>query len=141
MSLNYDLSKIKDYDAVCWTEAKEDAAWSPTKKGDKVMNPITNALIWVTMQIGIGEITEENAVEFYSRIHFSEKLFGTNLSNGGEPYFLTFEDVRRHIGLKTNVFPKETDAKWGARLIKTFVAEQRSKIERAAKNAARGEGS
>lgn len=138
MSLNFDLSHIANYGEVCFHTLKEDSSWSGGKKGERVIKPLTNALIWATMGVGIGEITEENALQFYSRVHLQEKLFGTNLNGSEGPYWITYEDVRSHIGLKTNVFPMETDAKWGARVVRQFQREQQTTIERAAQKAEQG---
>ena len=47
MALNYNLQAVEaDY--------KDDAVW-----------PITNALIWGTMSVAMGSITEDNWKEFY----------------------------------------------------------------------------
>ena len=58
MSLNYDLCGVKaDY--------KDDAVW-----------PITSALIWGTMSVGLNAITEKNWEEFYARCHAIETING-----------------------------------------------------------------
>ena len=49
MALNYDLTKV----AADW---KDDAVW-----------PITNALIWGTMSVGMNSISEVDWKEFYRR--------------------------------------------------------------------------
>jgi hypothetical protein len=110
MALTYDLSRIKDWQVVC-------------VDGDG-LNPVTQALIFKTMDVGIGEITSDNWREFAARLELCEDVFGAMLTDGeGGNVRLTPEDVYRHIGLKTNVFPKESWATFYAKLRKD--AEQR----------------
>jgi hypothetical protein len=119
MSLNWDLTKITDKETLCW-EKNDD--------GTDKLNPVTESLIWLTMGIGMGSITEENEFIFYSRIAVYEKLFGNILSywkDGkkiGVP--ITPVDVHKHIGLTTNV-SKETDASFRKRIIDNFNREQK----------------
>lgn len=104
MSLNFDLTKVAD---VFITDPQDS-----TK-----MHPIANALIWATIAVDIGEITEANAAEFYWRIRFNQLIYGgaeLNFSTG-DGLYLTEADVRNHIGLKTNVFPNKTRKQFLAR--------------------------
>lgn len=111
MSLTFELDKIDGYEQVCWID-----------EGDrKVMNPVTNMLIMATMFVGWEEITEANHVEWYTRLRSYEIVAGSLLQHIGEDNervdrFMTLEDVRQHIGLRTNAFPKMTDAKFAKRL-------------------------
>ena len=95
MALQWDLTKCENAE-----ELRSDKEW-----------PVTDAIIWYTMFTNTGwEITEDNAAEFYARIHFFEKVFGTALSHAGEDVgsvdrFITPEDVHKRIGLKVNVGP------------------------------------
>ena len=88
MSLNYDFSKVSEHEKL---------------HEDKNEWQLTDTLIWLTMAVGIREITEKNYVEFYSRLHFLEKLEGTFVNADGKPRYYTIEDVKRRIGLSTNV--------------------------------------
>ena len=45
MALNWNIENIKDNKSVCWME-------------DGKMNPVTNALIWSTISVGLGSITD-----------------------------------------------------------------------------------
>ena len=101
MSLDWDVTKCKNSKALT-----SDEEW-----------PVTQALIWLTMGTGIGNISKTNAPEFYARIHLLEQLDGTWLQSIGEEGTktdrpITPEDVCKRIGMKTNVFPMETRAKW-----------------------------
>jgi hypothetical protein len=75
------------------------------------MSPVTHALIFVTMSVDIGHITEKNYLEFYTRAKFAAALFGSSLMKADEhggykERGITIEDVRAHIGLGTNVINK-----------------------------------
>ena len=123
MSLNWDLTKIKNYEELCW-EKNED--------GTSRLNVVTDSLIWLSMAIGIGRITEENAPEVYGRIAAYEKLFGSFMikfdDNGKQRVFVTPEDVSNHIGLSTNV-GKETEASFRKRIVDNFMHEQKRKFK------------
>jgi len=103
MSLNFELSNIENY-----RETGYDA--------EGVLRPETKSLIFATMVVGIGRITKENAAEFYARLHAFERLNSTYLTEKGVDIYLTPEDVKRHIGLTTNV-ANETRAKWLKRVL------------------------
>jgi len=100
MSLNYQLTKIENYEELCWV-----------KKGEEhyELNPVTHALIFATMVVDIGEITTKNYEEFYARMTLFGKL--------NDITYPTIEDVRAHIGLHTNVFPSATRNQWLKRMI------------------------
>jgi len=101
MSLDWNLTKIQDYQSACWVGEGE----------DKRLNPVTEALIFSCILVGIGEITKQNAQEWYVRVHACEHASGAVLRTvEGGARFITPADVQAHIGLSTNVFPKVTDA-------------------------------
>ena len=72
-------------------------------------HPVTHYLMFSTMTIGMGEITKQNAPEFFRRIAVIQKLYGPALTyrdpldGKSVEIFITFEDIKNHIGLKTNV--------------------------------------
>ena len=79
------------------------------KKGQKVfdINPITKYLVYQSMVIGLDEITQSNVDEWLIRLNFINRLYGSSLMTRDDrgvakPYKITFEDLERHIGLKTN---------------------------------------
>jgi len=55
MSLDWNVSNVKDYQTVCWIPNND----SP----DTRLNPVTEALIFYTMTVGMNVITEANADE------------------------------------------------------------------------------
>ena len=132
MSLNWDLTKIKNYEELCWKKDEDDTVR---------LNVVTDSLIWLTMAIGIGKITEENAPEVYGRIAAYEKLFGSFMiqfdNNGKQRVYITPEDVNNHIGLSTNV-SKETEASFRKRIVDNFMREQKQKFKYAVEEEVNG---
>jgi hypothetical protein len=110
MSLNWSIEKCADPDALL-TDHQRDT---------------TDAMIWATMFTGIGKITEKNVAEFHARL-----VVGRYWQ--GEP--LPYAEVRRYIGLSTNVFPEETRAKWLKRIIGGRMDDLVRKVEREAATA------
>lgn len=86
MSLDWDITKVKNS-----KEIKSDQEW-----------PITEALIFLTMNIGIREITEENQREVLTRLRCVEKVYGPTLHQNGAPRPFTLLDLQRRVGLTTN---------------------------------------
>jgi len=75
-----------------------------TGDGRKELNPITILLLNVMPSIGIIELTEENAFDFWTRMTLIENLHGGFFQAPGEHgqrYFITKDDIIRHIGLET----------------------------------------
>lgn len=111
MSLNLDLSKVHDHENLCSIEGEN---------GVRVINPVTHALMWATMIIGWEEITEKNYIEWYTRLRSWEIVAGSLLYeyNGDQRQsrYITLKDVHQHIGLRTNAFPKITDAAFAKKL-------------------------
>lgn len=113
MALTWDLTKIKDHDTICFIETETGEVDEDGKPLVR-LNPVTEALIWTTMGVGIGRITEDNAGEFYARAYIMERANGAMLTKQGEPAYLTIEDVQAHIGLSCNV-SYETRDEWALR--------------------------
>jgi len=99
MSLNWDLSKIDNYKELCFTDYEDD-------KG--MIEPITEAIIFMCMAIGMSGITKKNLGEFCIRAHMTQKLEGPWMQrsvDGGkmEKYALDVTNFKLHVGLKVNV--------------------------------------
>jgi hypothetical protein len=111
MSLNWDVSKVADY-----------------KKMQETESGITDAVIWLTMAVGLGEITEKNVEEFARRAALVQMLNGSWLVRG---IYVTEDMIRRRIGLHTNV-SDETWAAWSKRYLskRDMVALADREIER-----------
>jgi hypothetical protein len=92
MPLTYDMTEVTDFEAL---------------HEDRFQGIITDVLIWCSMPLQVGVITEDN----YRLVHLGIQV----LEMGGpllfapaddlgknKPYSITAEDVRRRIGLRTN---------------------------------------
>ena len=90
MSLNYYYSDVANANKVMFDE-------------NDMMYPDTQSIIFTTMAIGLGEITEKNWLEFYARMNILERLHGYTS--------IPLERVKEHIGLSTNV-NNETRSQW-----------------------------
>jgi hypothetical protein len=138
MSLDWNLKGIKNADAVCWGEpATANDPMRGIEKGKQYMKPLTDALIWLTMAVDIGHITEKNADEFYRRVAMIETLNGASLSKWNaetekhEARPITLDDVKAHIGLSTNVSTKtakQFDAKY-TKMVRESVERARRRAE------------
>ena len=109
MSLDWNLTKIENREEVCWEK---------DENGNDKLNPVTESLIWLTMGIGMGSITEENEFAFYSRIADTKRV----------EVPITPADIHQHIGLTTNV-SKESDASFRKRIVENFTREQKRKFD------------
>jgi len=109
MSLNADYRNITDHERVCYLP-------------DGRLNPATEALVFATLFVGMDQITEKTWREFYTRLRIYESALGSFFADGRhfEP-----EDIRSHIGLKTNVAIM-TRARFRNRIDRTM----RERIER-----------
>lgn len=121
MSLNWNIGDIENYKELHECTNPD----APEDERLYKLNGITDALIWATMAVGMGKITESNYEAFYARLRFAEKLNGNMALKWDEETEehvpLDVEDVKRHIGLSTNVSP-ETKAK--------FIKKQVGRFER-----------
>ena len=104
MSLNYDLGEIQDYKNLCYLPDEVDEDGKETFS----INPVTRALTFHAMSIGMREITKKNWKEFFIRVAAYEAVEGASLHKPGASYPaiprpITKEDVVNHIGLATNV--------------------------------------
>lgn len=102
MSLDFDVSTVKNFKVITTIHHPDGSAhW----------HPITNALIWASIPVGMNEITEKNWVEFYNRLNAVEKVSGPYVWRGDldkhDPRNrITKLEVFMHIGLHTNASNK-----------------------------------
>ena len=115
MSLDFNLTKIKNHKKVCYR---------PAGSGKHEMEPLTQSIILATMAIGMGEITEKNHEKFHDRIRKFEKVAGCFMQyRDGTPRQIHYEDIVRHIGLTTNVFPMESEKRFMSKLGKIALSK------------------
>lgn len=98
MPLTWSLEDIKNYKEVCWIDNDDDT---------RRLSTVTETLIFATMAVRLGSITEANADDFYARLKIIERLDGPfmyKIEDGERKDMLfTPEDVQAHIGLACNV--------------------------------------
>jgi hypothetical protein len=109
MALTFDVSRMKNFEVLTTLVVTE---------GDSTRQRwhyITEGLIFLTMGIGMNEITEENWKEFYNRVNMWERCNGPQLWRGHETNspknFITPLEVFMHIGLHTNA-SRKTEAQF-----------------------------
>lgn len=121
MSLNYDLRTIGDAGkALLWRQGDPERIGE--KADEQYMTDAGQAIIFATMAVGMGEITEQNYGKFYYRY----RLFSQSI-DGNDECWLKLEHVHAMIGLKTNV-SLETDHKFHKRMMENFCRHQRIKV-------------
>lgn len=93
MALHVDYTMIEDFKNLVYI-----------KEGRTLrVNPVTEVLAMSTMACGMREITAKNADEFYARLTVVQRLQGGGwLIENGEPRYITRDEVKRHVGLRTN---------------------------------------
>lgn len=94
MSLSYDLTAI------------DRRFWHADEATEEVKE-VTNTMIWATIAVDMGAITEKNWEEFAERLEAYQQLRGALMQRWDGSAIadrpLTAEEVRERIGLKTNV--------------------------------------
>ena len=89
MPLSWSVEKVADHEEV----TAEGRPWE-----------ITELLIFTTMGVGIGQITDANAEEFWTRMQVWA------MACGHEPLEITLDDIKRRVGLRTNASLKSKAA-------------------------------
>ena len=99
MALHWNIGDIANFKELCHINVRTN------DEGEEIcdINPVTDSLIWSTMAVGMGEITEDKYEEFYRRMVALAKIHGPMLRNEDGSMAITLADVRAHIGLKCNV--------------------------------------
>jgi len=112
MALNWNIAKVKNYEELL---DKDGCLKSPH-----------STIVLATIQVSFNEITQTNWEEFYKRINFIEKIFGSYHyeDEKGKPKakYITEGDIKRLIGLHTNA-TKKTPTKF----LQQFIYEIKTK--------------
>ncbi len=112
MALHWNIGDVKDHETLC-LEDHEDG------DGSKKLTDATYSLVWATIPVGLGAITEKNWREFWVRLRFVEHLgnaYRFRFVDDGEggkrrqDIYFTPEEVHAHIGLRTNASPMSKTA-------------------------------
>ena len=102
MALNWNLENVENYKEL-FTEGDE--------QGYSKMILIYERILFMTIQVGIRYISESNWQKFYNRVYLLERVDGAGyystleLLDGSKTMkeiFITENDVKRMIGLRTN---------------------------------------
>lgn len=101
MALNWDMTKV--YEPETLHESRYE--WA-----------ISEAIIFASMGVDLGSITEENLDEWTYRITLYQKLNGALLRIDGNPFYITRDHLERRIGLKVNV-ANMTRTKWRNKML------------------------
>jgi hypothetical protein len=100
MSLNWDIRNMHGHEQL----HEDEREWQ-----------ITNNLIWSTIAVDMGSITDDNWQEFYARLSTWERLMGYSTE-----HLTTPQQVRRRIGLVCNV-STTTRLQWMKRMVNTRI--------------------
>ena len=91
MSLDWNMTKVKDFESLKTDE-------------DRAINDI---LIWGSLSVDLGEITEKNVDEWVFRFKVLERVSGHPAGwKGKERFNPSRADIGRRIGMHTNVCTK-----------------------------------
>lgn len=85
----------------------ETSKCNPPLPKDANDNSLREVLIFGSITTGIPDITEKNYKEVFARLHLAEKVYGAyrvrSAKKGPQPVYLKLSEVKRWIGLHTNV--------------------------------------
>lgn len=123
MAVTFDVTKIPNY-AENFPDVgpKDDPSW----------NPITSALTMVMLVLG--PLTEKNFDEFCMRLDIFQEINGALLSKHGEDgkgedVYVTREQVRLHLGIRTNHSPV-SNSQFGKSIMGALQRRAKRKLER-----------
>jgi hypothetical protein len=149
MSLNWNIGSINDYKVTCFDrlprEGNEDRLneggfmgpfWYESKDDPTMLERLsvtTHTLIFATLSVDMGSITEKNADEFFRRLSEVEREGAYRKSAFGDVPF-TLEEVKAHIGLTTNVATM-TKRQWAAKQKRVAAQRERERAWVAAREA------
>jgi hypothetical protein len=104
MSLNFNFSKVANHEEVT-IDPNNPENW----------HPVADALVWLSLHCGYAEITLKNVDKVIARIMAYQAVAGAFLRHDGAPLYIMPADIRRFVGMRTNVTPL-TEAQWLRRL-------------------------
>jgi len=132
MSLDFDHGNVsRDVTFPRVTDPEEIAYYRKSKRrtvidnGDddfRVFSVLTEQIIWLTMSVGIGCITEKNWEKFYTRAYAWQRINSHDSDN-----LVEAKDVYDHIGLRTNA-SSLTDSKFVKKLVRAIDSESEAGI-------------
>ena len=118
MALNWDLGDIENFKSVCRNE-------------DESLREETELLIFYTMNLGMGLITQNSVDKFILRLRMYEVMYGMakwwNV-NGQRVNVISDTLIRKHIGLRTNA-SSISDVQFNKNMLKQLVREAKATSE------------
>lgn len=123
MALHWDVTKLRNQETLFLKNAK----------GEEVLDPVIETLIWCQMfTCNGGKITEGNCEEVFRRVWIWERVFGTFIHDkvNNKPRPITFADVKRCVGLETNCFGDEGKRQFKDRVMKALFDEAGRKLRK-----------
>lgn len=132
MPLNYDIKQVPfdvkypvvtDEEEIAYLREHGNAMGIYWYEEDGVIrrfSPKTEQLIWLTMSVGIGRITEKTWEKFYRRSFVWQRVNDHDI-------LVTAKDVYDHIGLSTNA-DNLTDSKFTKKLMRAVENESEAGI-------------
>lgn len=121
MALNFDFTEMKNR---LGQEEYDRITDSPFEKGK--WHPVTDGLIWMSMAVGLGGITEKNVDKWIERALIYQAVTDPYLITASGMVMITSDDIRNHIGMWTNV-SNESDAKFRAKIMRAALANGQRK--------------
>ena len=120
MSLDFNLTAVK----------KDSQNKDVCRDKDGNLTGLAQTMIFMTMFVDLGEVTEKNYKMFWERCYLYEHGLGAMRKNpDGTDKFLTLLEVQMFRGLKTNVANK-TDKAFRSRLGQSIVQRLEEKMAR-----------
>jgi hypothetical protein len=104
MALSFNFTNVENYKEVT-THPLNPEEW----------HPVADALIWLSMICGYSQITNKNVDTIIARILAYQAVRGAYLHGNKQPLYITADDVRRFVGMRTNA-TAFTDAQWTRKL-------------------------
>jgi hypothetical protein len=119
MSLDWSIKDVVDWEELHKIEGEE---------------RITEVIIWGCLLVDIGEITVANYIQWHDRYFFLNRVNGPfshkNVDGEMVSWIPSLEDVKRRIGLHTNVGPNTTDAQFLKKTFKVFIDRRNKQRKR-----------
>jgi hypothetical protein len=118
MSLDFDFKDM--IERVGRTEYNR-ITTNPQTRGQEDMqwHAVTDCLIWASISLDLGTITEKNVDEWTWRISLYQRLRGPYLKSKDGAFRITRKDIEDHIGMRTNVIT-EIRSKWLKKVLNDF---------------------
>jgi hypothetical protein len=143
MSLDFNYADVsRDVTFPLVTDPEEIAYYRKSKRrtvidnGDddfRVFSVKTEQIIWLTMSVGIGRITEKNWEKFYTRAYAWQRI-----NNHDQDNLIGAKEVYDHIGLRTNA-SSLTDSKFIKKLMRAVDSESEPGLWLAKRKIEKGE--